>query len=93
MRIQNIATQNFNGNKISILNDGKNKEVKFLYNKVRDIVDEFRPTTTFKNDAITMNSDSNMQTKQIMKALKEKEIDYTVNDKSPLDFLTEIIKH
>ena len=93
MKIQNISAQNFNGNKISILNEGKNKEIKFLYNKVRDIVDEFRPTTSFKNDSIIMNSDSTLQTKSIMNLLNENKIDYTVNDKKPFDFLAELIKH
>ena len=87
MRTQNITMQNFNGNKINVLNSGKNKEVKFLYNKVRDVIDEFKPTAVFKNEGIFMDSYSNKQTKDITKALKERNIEHLINNKKPAEFL------
>lgn len=87
MKTQNISAQNFSGNKINVLNSGKNKEVKFLYNKVRDIIDEFKPTAIFKNEGIFMDSYSNTQTKTITNALTERGIEHSINDKKPTEFL------
>ena len=87
MKTQNITMQNFNGNKINVLNSGKNKEVKFLYNKVREVIDEFKPSAVFRNEGIFMDSYSNKQTKNITKALKEHNIEHSINEKKPAEFL------
>ena len=50
MRIQNINSTNFNGIQI---NAKENKHVKYLYNKVSDVIKEERVGTVFGTDFIT----------------------------------------
>ena len=81
MKTQYVSAQNFGANKILIKNAGNNKKVNYLFNKVVDIVKEQQPTAVFNHECIDIRSDSTRQTKNITRALRKENIEYSVDGK------------
>ena len=82
MRIQSISnTSTFAANKLTIVNSGNNKNIKFLYNKVCDLTTQNQVTTIFANDKIEISSPSSNQTRKITKGLMNMGAEFLVDNK------------
>lgn len=84
MKIQPVINnRSFGGNTFIVANSGKNKNVKFLYNQVCDLVSKNEVGAIFANDKIEISSASKKQTEKITKGLKEMGAEFLLDGKKP----------